>query len=66
MTQATVETSPDRAPLEGQENDMFMETGEALDIVWRLANEHVSKPTEQQQLALDTVSDFIVNNFEED
>lgn len=52
----------------------FMETGEALAIVYELAEQNALDEHEagemglqdeqkKQQLALDTVHDFIVNNF---
>jgi hypothetical protein len=55
----------------------FMELGQALEIVWDLANQNALETNErdapelvelakQQELALAVVHDFIVNHFEED
>jgi hypothetical protein len=65
-------------PTEKDDMSNFMETGEALDIVWSLAKQNaldpeevlgdgaLKKEAERQQLALKVVEDFIANNFGED
>lgn len=57
-------------------SDRFMKLGEALEIVHQLAENNqidrretdseLVKERERQQLALDTVHDFIVNHLDED
>jgi len=45
----------------------FVELGEALEIVYELARRNLRVDTDgKQQAALNTVHDFIVNNFEEE
>lgn len=56
--------------------DRFMKLGEALEIVYELAQANVIDESEtspelvaergRQQAALDTVHDFVVNNIDED